>query len=715
MARTLLVVVAIISIELNLLGQGKVDSLIANLPNVKVDTARLNDIIAISDILSDSDPDSAIVWLKEGMSEIDRIESKAYFLRKKTREKLVAQRASIHNLIGYSLMGKSEYKQSLEQYILGKQCLESINDKKYLPTILMNIGVCHKEIGSLDSAQHYYELAGKQFIANNDSIGFMRVKGNIGVVLQRKGLHKAALEQYFDILRFAERTGHLQMAFITLNNIGYVYYNMKDKEKAIEYFEKCAETIAKTNHRTQLPILYSNLASLYFENGDYKNSALNLEKSNALYLEMGNTQELATNSYNYGLMIEKKEGFAKALPLYLNALKVAQQYNNTVTQIKILNNLASVDMLSINPEQATMYAQQALKLAKEYNTPLYLQETFKTLSKLYQAKGQYKQALEFYHQFVALSDSLLNDAKLKDIVEMETKYQTEKKQQQIDLQKEQLINKDLMLSRNRMIMVSIVSVFGLILLTMGAILFSWRKRKQHQLDIARKNESIAKQQYLSLYQQLQIKAIKEKITGQEEERRRIARELHDGIGGTLTAVRMKLEGAGNNPNPEDIASLAQMLTSTWEEVRAISHNLMPPQFSDISIDQVLQHHIRELNKSGKIQFSIQFLPTDGWENIPRDIQVEVYRIVQELCSNTLKHSNATRVELQLSRIDEFLNLTMEDNGDPFDYLHGGIGYRNIVERLHLLNGTYEKNSQGGKGNTHLVVIPIPQLTNSSYE
>jgi len=333
-------------------------------------------------------------------------------------------------------------------------------------------------------------------------------------------------------------------------------------------------------------------------------------------------------------------------------------------------------------------------------------QSYYYLSQAYDSLDNKSEALKYFKLYTQSKDSLLNIEKSRQIKQMEARYQSEQKQQQIELQQTQLTNKDLQLRRQQLTIALIFSVFALLSLIGGVSVYLFRRKRKQELLIACKNEELAKEKYQNLFKESQMQAIREKIAGQEEERTRIARELHDGIGGTLAAVKMRLEEVNHQPNPEDMASLVSMVASSWEEVRTISHNLMPPQFEEVSVDRVLQNHVRELNKSNKIDFTIQFLPKHGWEKIPVELQVELYRVIQELCTNIIKYSNATNVEIQLSHLEGNINLIMEDNGVPFIYSSSGIGYRNLQERIKLFNGSFEKSNGDKLGNTYLVQIPL---------
>jgi len=232
------------------------------------------------------------------------------------------------------------------------------------------------------------------------------------------------------------------------------------------------------------------------------------------------------------------------------------------------------------------------------------------------------------------------------------------------------------------------------------------KRKNLEFEIALQKEELEKQNYQKLYHESQLNIIKEKIKGQDEERTRIARELHDGIGGNLVGIKLMVEEICKNPQKNGLDHLIKVVSDTLDEVRTISHNLMPPEFNRVSLSNVLTQYVDKLNMASDKKFTIQFLPKNGCDLIAENIQIEVYRILQELCSNTLKYSDATDINIQLSKFDGTLNIIMEDNGSSFNYSNNGIGYRNITERLKLLNGIFEKNSCEASGNVYHITIPL---------
>ena len=410
-------------------------------------------------------------------------------------------------------------------------------------------------------------------------------------------------------------------------------------------------------------------------------------------------------------MMAIENGFKQAIPYYLEALAIFERLKSPVNQIEVLYRLGSKEMVVVDPQKANHYALKLIKIAEEYKSLQHLRKAYKIYSELLEAKNDYKNAFAYFKKFTEIKDSILSESKQKDIIEIETRFQTEKKEQEIELQKAQLAVAGLKVKKQRAGILALIGIFGSILIALFVSLYFWRKRKQHQLELALKNEELAKQQFQGLFRESQWNAIREKISGQEEERQRIARDLHDGVGGNLAAIKMQMEMAREKPNPEEMNNILHLVSNTWEEVRNISHNLVPPQFEEVSFSEVLNYYVSQLNKSGKIIFTIQFFPVLGWENIAVTIQVEVYRILQELCTNLLKYSNASHARIQVSRVDSDIQLGLEDNGADFEYQQGGIGHRNLLDRVKLLGGSFEKSYRPESGNCFEIQIPLHEKLN----
>ncbi len=190
------------------------------------------------------------------------------------------------------------------------------------------------------------------------------------------------------------------------------------------------------------------------------------------------------------------------------------------------------------------------------------------------------------------------------------------------------------------------------------------------------------------------------LEGREEERNRLAREIHDGVSNQLLAVQMKLEAEGLTPQT------IQMLSESREQVRRVSHGLMPPAFENTSLDDVLRSYLAELNGAQGCEITYRSEPSDAdWYAIGPDKALGIYRIVQEVVGNVLKHADATVMAVVMQRTDEVLTVTIADNGTKAlqQERKNGIGLRTIRERADAIGGSIKVSTLGG---SHLFVLDV---------
>lgn len=203
------------------------------------------------------------------------------------------------------------------------------------------------------------------------------------------------------------------------------------------------------------------------------------------------------------------------------------------------------------------------------------------------------------------------------------------------------------------------------------------------------------------------------LNAQERERARIAKDLHDEVGATLSTAKLLLT---NLPEQEsDIhQNIQALVTRSIANLRSISHNLLPANLQDFGLVKTLEGHFNTINESSGI--AAQLAHRVG-QRLPELIEVQVYRIVQELLNNTLKHSGATTINLWLETKEEQVLLRYEDNGKGFEMsaekAHVGLGLRNLDNRVDMLAGTSKTISAAGKGFTYELNFPIDNtLTNN---
>jgi signal transduction histidine kinase len=607
----------------------------------------------------------------------------------------------------YAIQGKTD--DAIINLTKSYNAFYDIDDKFSMAQINMIISTVYRDKGEYQKALTGFSESLNYSIAENDQSLIAAVYNNIANVFLNLSQFDTAIVCFTKANKiYIELHDSLGIA-VTLLNIGNIYFDLKAYKDANEKYAEALPIFENLNSKVHAYMIINNMASICKEQKNYNDAYILNYRALNIGNELNNERGLG-NTYDNLAQVHQANGITDSAYFYYQ--KSIQSRNKSGDNEGLSGVYFNVAMLNFelkDYEKAISNANKSINLAQQNGSIENQKNAFGILYKIYYEQKEYKKAYDANEKYLVLNDSIYNVRITKDVNNINIRYQTEQKQQQIELQNFQLKNQELTIQKTKQKTIYSIIIACIILVSVFVVFLSYHKRKKQQVKLLILKEQIADEQYQNLFQESQLQAIREKITGQEEERTRIARELHDGIGGTLAAVKMRMEHAITKPNPEDMASLAKIVNNTWEEVRTISHNLMPPQFTDVSLDQVLQNHIKELNKPGKINFTLQFLPQTGWNVVPAELQVELYRMVQELCTNIVKYSNATLVELQLTKTETEISFTMEDNGAPFDYRGNGIGHRNLQERLKLFNGSFEKSGGNNGGNTYLVQIPLSRI------
>lgn len=248
------------------------------------------------------------------------------------------------------------------------------------------------------------------------------------------------------------------------------------------------------------------------------------------------------------------------------------------------------------------------------------------------------------------------------------------------------------------VLASIVIVIGLL-----GFLYNRNYRQRKKLLMA--NTLIQQQRITELEKEKQLLAAQAVLQGQVEERTRLAKDLHDGLGSILSSAKYSFNHMKENLiiTPENAAAFEKsmgMLDKSISELRRVAHNMMPESLMKFGLDTALKDFCNSVDQSGALQLTYQSFGLEE-SSIPEVASSAVYRIIQELVNNVLKHANATTALVQLIRKNDTLSITVEDNGKGFDsniLQHGdGMGYPNLKNRLAYMNGTLDIQTASGKG------------------
>ena len=475
----------------------------------------------------------------------------------------------------------------------------------------------------------------------------------IGTLQKKQGLFDVAQTYYEQGLELAKKNNDNEGIGNSLNNIGLVYLQQDQIHEAKKYFLESTTYKIKAQDTLGLSYNYDNLGQVY-----------------------GQIDQLDSAIYYFELAADYKN-------------KVGERVGGAIVQ----NNIGEALLIAGQPKRAEAYFQKALIIAKETSFADFEQHVLLQLSKVYEELGKVTQAFDLYKQHVSLSDSLFNIRKTKAIAELETKYETAKKEQQITLQQAEIEEHRIQNQRN------LAVILGLILVVLMLVIIVLLTRSR-----SRKKQAIILKEAEIKLRETQIEAA---ISSQEKERTRFAKDLHDGFGQMISVLNLNLKSLedGDKDKHEVFESSSKVLDEMYQELKGICFNLMPQTLIKHGITAAINEFAGRINNTGKYYIETDFF---GMEERLTDVQeISLYRITQEWVNNILKYSDASKVTIQITRDAEEITLLIEDDGSGFDLnvlkSGKGNGWKNMNSRANLIDGELEvETTPGMRGNTLIV-------------
>jgi signal transduction histidine kinase len=502
------------------------------------------------------------------------------------------------------------------------------------------------------------------------------------------GDYEKALNYYLKSIRYYENED-IPLTITIYNLIGTLHKKQGDYGLASNYFKTGLRLSKDLNHLEGLGNSLNNLGLLSLQKGNIDSALVLFRRSTAYKISAFDTLGL---SYNYDNLaqafsiLERKDSAYKYFELAIEFKNLSKERTGKAI---VQNNFAEQLLKEHKLDKAEELFREALLVAKDIGFKDLEDHILLKLSELYEKRGQAALALKTYKSHIDLKDSLFNIERVQVISEIETKYETEKKEQALLTKTEELIYMQI-------IVVVLIAVF---LLTM-TIIFLQKNRTKLKQERAMEVER-------AKMKQAQIEAA---ISSQEKERKRFARDLHDGFGQLISVLNLNLATLQNQPakRQEVFDNSTEILDQMYKELKDICFNLMPETLIKNGIVDATQEFADRVNAADKIQIETNFF---GLEERLTDVQeISLYRITQEWVNNVIKYSDAQNITIQLTKDEEELNLLIEDNGMGFDKSKltrgSGNGWKNLNSRANLIKGELELDTLvGRRGSTLIVVAP----------
>ncbi len=622
--------------------------------------------------------------------------------------------------------------------------------------------------GRYDSARYFGNEGLQQATALHNNGAMAKALVGLAIAADHQADYETAVRHNLSALRYFEAAGDSVGLANTYGNLGNTYIRLSQNDKAIPLLQRAIALFNALHIRRAVANNLNNLARAYKATGnDTKELELKLQAF-TIFREEGYKKGMATVAGNLGNYYEKHNQLAEARHYYRLALENSWAVRETGNIAIHYNNMADLFIKTREFDQALLCTDSAAWYAGKSGNRLTASEAWQTRAAVYHAMGKDSLAYLALGRYQLLNDSLFSERMRNRVSELEVQYETQRKEnaivllqknnaiQQLDIQNKQLKirearfrvqQQELLLENNTLELLSQQEQIGrqqqdslyrareigrlhrqsriqqlelqnrrlevnrknlllaLLLATLVAVASTgyllyrrYKARKDRQLQAA-----------VALQQQLATQALFE---GEQQERIRLARDLHDSIGQLLSLVKMQLSALPAGVPGIPLAPLQpamQLVDKTIQEVRTISHNLIPEELN-LGLCIALEALCGQVAAAGPVAVSFTAAESVCTLPLPQQTTLPLYRVVQEVLGNMARHSGATQISVALQHDAAGLVLHLHDNGrglDPEDILQsGGLGWKNIHARVRLLNGSLHLQSGRPPGTRITIHLPL---------
>jgi len=622
----------------------------------------------------------------------------------------------------------------------------SINESPYSKdTALVNkyLKKAHplvQNTATIDSARYYLNKILSLSQKRNYAKGiteYYRLQATMYFVTQKEDSMSVAISKAF---QSARRSGDAKELALVNDLRGWIFQNLEQNDSATSYYIKAVRIADSLKDYKFSGEIYNNLSIVFWSIGNYpkaaeyamsayrsgktsndtlliSNGLLNLANAKASLKQydtaialFNQVKEIVKDpaKYNY-VLFRAASNEASVYSDLGNNKKAISEYKKILQwksqipaylQSYIYSGLAAAQYEDNQLNEAELNMAKAIKMAQDGGVQSGLRDSYLLMSQIKEKQKQFAQALDYRKEYDSLNDSLMSGSRTKFIHQLEAKYNTAQKNNQISRQQLAILQNQRIIQRKNTLNAALI--FGVLFLLIIGLLVYYNLRHRHQL--LQQSQKLKEQRITELEQERKLVAPQSVLKGQEEERSRLARDLHDGVGGLLSGVKLSMSNMKGNvflseENAESFNNVILQLDQSIAELRRVSHNMMPEALIKYGLKEALENYCENINVSGKIKVRLQTYGMD--KRMEQSTEIIIYRMIQELLNNVIKHADAKNVLIQLIRKDDHFNLTVEDDGKGFDVNEienkRGAGLSNIKARAEYLNGNVDIVSKKGEG------------------
>jgi signal transduction histidine kinase len=586
---------------------------------------------------------------------------------------------------------------SLKYGNLALNILENLTNKKMLAQQYNDMGAVFLTKGDLAKSKNFFFKTIKIREQLNDSLGIGKVKANLAALYIREQKLDSAMIFNLEALKIMENNGALKTATIIKSNIATLYIDLKNYDKAIKYLQEVLVVQKSLKDTFYEANSLSNLGNAHLYKQDTTKAILYFKEAISLAKSIKNDQTRAVSLANLGNIYSAQGKSILAISTLEEALEIRKKLNSKYDLTSIKLTIGLEYLRSKNIKKAKKHLKETIPYFTKNNIKDKLIQVYSSLTIISAYEGNKKMVNHYSDKFSILSNAYLSENITKEIAELETKYETEKKEKEIALQKEQLLESELKIKNRTLYAILITAV----LLIVGILSFGFYKRSQL------KRKQLQKE--IDLKDALAIIKTQNKL---QEQRLRISRDLHDNIGSQLTFIISSIDNLkfitkdASEKLKDKLSSISSFTSDTIFQLR---DTIWAMNKSEITIEDLHARILSFIEKAKTATENTEFVlnnainPTVKFTSL---VGINLFRVVQEAINNSIKYSEATEIKITLSEKENQFIISIKDNGKGFDKstVTYGNGLNNIEKRMTEIDGKMAILSNEKSGTKIKIVI-----------
>jgi signal transduction histidine kinase len=603
-----------------------------------------------------------------------------------------------YNNLGVSMYYKGLYDSSILAFEQYKIAAIQAKDSLSIAYAYNNLGNVYIDKGQKEITLQYYDSALQIRLRNYDTISIANSYINIGYINKELGNYKRALISLYKSLRLTETRPDLDnMTAYAYNFLASTYSRMHNFERGIMFALRARKIYESKNDLGNIAIMNNMIGINFLDKGDTSQAAEYLYEAYTYYKQVNDTRQLALITNTLAKVELSQLDYKKALQYAMQSSK----YHHAIGNKRLLGNnfviLSKINQFLGNHRLGLAYADSALASAIETGELETKISALFMLKEMHASLNNYQLAYQYSELYKKHHDSLQSLNNNRAIEELNTIYETNKKNLTISSQNLEIQAQKLIIER-RNILIWVGLILTILSFIVGFLLLSrYRLMQKSKFDTI-----------LIAEQRERNKAI---IETEEKERVRIARELHDGIGQQIVAAKLNLNALEdvitNEVAQQQLNKSMELMDDIAKELRSISHNMIPSVLIRSGLKEAVQEFAYKLDAGNRLKVHCDIVGFD--ERIDSKIETVLYRVLQEITANCIKHASASNMHIQLIEYPSYLLMLIQDDGKGFDVEQmidqSGLGLKNIMSRIEFLNGTVNIDSMPGNGTTIIIEIP----------